>query len=62
MPIKDKDIAMVSCSSVWLYLDGGVDMVLKPWASILSKFGGVLYMDHVRFDPCHPYIERILTL
>ena len=22
------------------------------------EFGGVLYADHVRFHPCHPYIER----
>ena len=29
-------------------------LVLKPWASILAEFGGVLYADHMRFDPCHP--------
>ena len=35
-------------------------LVLKPWASILAEFSGVLYADHVRFDPCH--IERLPTL
>ena len=39
-----------------------LQLVLKPWASVLVKFGGVLYADHVRFDPCHPYIERLPTL
>ena len=37
-------------------------LVLKPWASIFTELGGVLYADHVRFDPRHPYIERLLTL
>ena len=37
-------------------------LVLKPWASILAEFSGVLYADHVRFDPCHPYIESLPTL
>ena len=36
-----------------------LQLVLKPWASILAEFRGVLYADHVRFDPCHPYIERL---
>ena len=36
--------------------------VLKPWASILAEFSGVWYADHVRFDPCHSYIERLPTL
>ena len=26
------------------------------------EFSGVLYADHVRFDPCHPYIERRVIL
>ena len=37
-------------------------LVLKPWASILAEFGGGLYADHVRFDSCHPCIERLPTL
>ena len=28
---------------------------LKAWLGVLDEFGGVLYADHVRFDPCHPY-------
>ena len=39
-----------------------LQLVVKPWASILAEFGGVLYADHVRFDPRHPYIERLPTL
>ena len=39
-----------------------LQLVLKPWPSILTKFGGILYMDHVRFDTYHPYIERLLML
>ena len=39
-----------------------LQLVLKPWPSILTVFGGVLYTDHVRFDLCHPYIERLPTL
>ena len=39
-----------------------LQLVLKPWPSILAEFGGVLYVDHVRFDPCHPYIECLPTL
>ena len=30
-------------------------LVLKPWTSIFTKFGGVLYADHVRFNLHHPY-------
>ena len=41
----------------WLVSD--LQLVLKPWASILAEFRGVLYADHVRYDPCHPYIERL---
>ena len=37
-------------------------LVLKPWASNLTELSGVLYADHVRFDPCHPYIEHLPTL
>ena len=36
-------------------------LVLKPWPSILTELGGVLYADHVRFDPCHPYNYRAST-
>ena len=39
-----------------------LQLILKPWPSILAEFGGVLYAEHVRFDPCHPYIERLPTL
>ena len=38
-----------------------LQLVLKPWASILVEFDA-LYADHVRFDPCHPYIEHLPTL
>ena len=41
----------------WLVSD--LKLVLKPWASILAEFRGVLYADHVRYDPRHPYIERL---
>ena len=27
----------------------------KAWLGVLGEFGGVLYTDHVRFDPRHPY-------
>ena len=27
-----------------------LQLILKPWASILAEFRGVLYEDHVRFD------------
>ena len=30
-----------------------LQLVLKPWPSILAEFGGILYMDHIRFDPWH---------
>ena len=36
-----------------------LQLVLKPWPSVLAEFGGVLYSDHVRFDSCHPYIEHL---
>ena len=39
-----------------------LQLVLMPWESILAEFDGVLYADHVKFDPCHPYIERLPTL
>ena len=28
---------------------------LKALLGVLGEFGGVLYSDHVRFDPRHPY-------
>ena len=28
-----------------------LELVLKPWPSLLAEFGGVLYADYVRFDP-----------
>ena len=28
------------------------------WPGVLAEFGGVLYVDHVRFDPYHPYNYR----
>ena len=37
-------------------------LVLKAWLDLFGEFGGVLCVDHVRFDPCHPYIERLPTL
>ena len=37
-------------------------LVLKAWLGILAEFLGSFYADHVRFDPCHPYIERLPTL
>ena len=36
--------------------------VLKAWLGLFGDFGGVLCADHVRFDPFHPYIERLPTL
>ena len=39
-----------------------LQLVLKPGPSVLAEFGGVLYVDHVRFDPRHPYIERLPTV
>ena len=35
-----------------------LQLVLKPWPSILAEFCSILYVDHVRFYLCHPYIER----
>ena len=43
----------------WLVSD--LRLGLKPWASILAEFSGILYADHVRFDPRHPYIYRAST-
>ena len=37
-------------------------LVLKAWLGLFGEFGGVLCTDHVRFDPFHPYIERLPTL
>ena len=36
-------------------------LVLKAWLGILAVLGS-FYADHVRFDLCHPYIERLPTL
>ena len=36
--------------------------ILKPWLGVLAEFGGILYADHVRFDPYHPYIEHLPRL
>ena len=40
-------------ASYWPVSD--LQFILKPWPSILVKFCGILYADHVRFDLCHPY-------
>ena len=32
-----------------------LQLVLKPWPSVLAEFGGSMYGDHVRFNPGHPY-------
>ena len=37
-------------------------LVLKALLGIFGEFGSVLCVDHVRFDLCHPYIERLPTL
>ena len=37
-------------------------LVLKAWLGLFGEFGGVLCAGHVRFDPRHPYIERLPTL
>ena len=50
---------------IWIALYWPVSdlrLILKAWASIFTKFSGVLYVDHVRFDPCHPYIECLPML
>lgn len=31
--------------------------ILKAWLSMLSEFGGIFCVNHVRLYPCHPYIE-----
>ena len=31
-----------------------LQLVLKPWSSVVAEFGGVLNADHVRFDPAIP--------
>ena len=36
-------------------------LVLNAWLGILAEFLGVFYADHVRFNLCHPYIERVAT-
>ena len=35
---------------------------LKAWLGVLARFLDIFYQDHVRFDLCHPYIERLLKL
>ena len=50
---------------IWIALYWPVSdlrLILKAWASNFTKFSGVLYVDHVRFDPCHPYIECLPML
>ena len=37
-------------------------LVLKAWLAILVEFLGSFYADHVRFDLCHPDIERLPML
>ena len=37
-------------------------LVLKAWLGVLTEFLDIFYLDHVRFDLCHPYIERLPTL
>ena len=36
-----------------------LQLVLKPWPSVLAEFGAVLYVDHVRFDSCHPIFRGL---
>ena len=38
-----------------------LQLVLKPWQSILTEFGSVLYADHMRLYPCHPYTVEPLS-
>ena len=35
--------------------------VLNAWVGVLTEFLGRFYVDHMRFDPRHPYIERLYT-
>ena len=44
----------------WLVSDFG--LVLKAWLGVFGEFLGGFYTDHVRFDLCHSYIERLPTL
>ena len=37
-------------------------LVLKAWIGVFAEFLDVVYPDHVRFDLCLPYIERLPTL
>ena len=37
-------------------------LVLKAWLAVFAVFLDVFYPDHVRFDLCYPYIERLPTL
>ena len=51
--------------AIWIARYGSVDdfwLVLKAWLGLFGEFSGVLCVDHVRFDPFHPYIERLPTL
>jgi hypothetical protein len=32
-------------------------VVARARAVTFGEFGGLVYTDHVRFDPCHPYIS-----
>ena len=35
------------------------DGVLLARQVVFREFGHILSADHVRFDPCHPYIDRL---
>ena len=36
--------------------------VLLSREVVFREIGHVLSADHVRFDPCHPYIDRLPTV
>ena len=46
-------------ASYWPVSD--LQLVLKLWLSVLTGFCGVLYADHVRFDPRQLTIARAST-
>ena len=56
--------ALTILSGTWIaryWPVSDLQLVLTPWPSILAEFGSILYTDHVRFDPCHPYNYRAST-
>ena len=36
-----------------------IDCVILARQVVFSEFGHVLSAQHVRFDPCHPYLDRL---